>query len=325
MRRIVRGGRLLVALCACSLVCACVVSSGLDASSAVAAASGGDGPGGTVSVGAGSGSSSGGSPGVPGSVGQGGGASPWTCTYTLLTLNNQTQVPGGPTPGAWYSVTCVDSATGAQTTQTEWIPDQATAGAPPVDPYSLALQAEKSIVLPAPVIETNPVTSVVNLATWLWIAPSTWHAYQVTASAGPVSATASAVPTSVTWSMGDGGSVTCAGPGVPYQPALASSAQTTDCSYRYSVSSAGQPSADGDPNDGAFRVTATISWSVSWSAEGAAGGGGLPSLSTSSSASLRVEQVESLETSLMIPDRSHRPQPTGSLEGAKGLNTWRSV
>ena len=316
---------MLVALCACSLVCAFVASSGLDASSAVAAASGGDGPGGTVSVGAGSGSSSGGSPGVPGSGGQGGGASPWTCTYTLLTLNNQTQAPGGPTPGAWYSVTCVDSATGAQTTQTEWIPDQATAGAPPVDPYSLALQAERSIVLPDPAIETNPVTSVVNFATWLWIDPSAWHVYQVTAAAGPVSATASAVPTSVTWSMGDGGSVTCPGPGVPYQPAIASSVQATDCSYRYSVSSAGQPSADGDPNDGAFRVTATISWSVSWSAQGAAGGGGLPSLTTSASASLRVEQVESLDTSLMIPDRSSRPQPTGSLESAKGLNTWRSV
>ena len=162
MRQIVRGGRVLVALCACSLVCAYVVSSGFDASSAVAAASGDDGPGGTVSVGAGSGSSSGGSPGVPGSGGQGGGASPWTCTYTLLTLNNQTQAPGGPTPGAWYSVTCVDSTTGAETTQTEWIPNQATAGAPPVDPYSLALQAERSIVLPDPVIETDPVTSVVN-------------------------------------------------------------------------------------------------------------------------------------------------------------------
>jgi len=90
---------MLVALCACSLVCAFVASSGLDVSSAVAAASGGDGPGGTVSVGAGSGSSSGGSPGVPGSGGQGGGASPWTCTYTLLTLNNQSQAPGGNPAG----------------------------------------------------------------------------------------------------------------------------------------------------------------------------------------------------------------------------------
>jgi hypothetical protein len=316
---------MLVALCACPLVCVFVASSGLDASSAVAAASGGDGPGGTVSVGAGSGGSSGGSPGVPGSGGQGGGASPWTCTYTLLTLNNQTQAPGGPTPGAWYSVTCVDSATGAETTQTEWIPNQATAGGPPVDPHSLALQAEKSIVLPDPVIETNPVTSVVNLPTWLWILPGAWHAYQVTASAGPVSATASAVPISVTWNMGDGGSVTCPGPGVPYQSAIASSTQTTDCSYRYPISSAGQPSTDGDPDDGAFRVTATISWSVSWSAQGAAGGGALPSLSTSSSASLRVEQVESLDTSLVVPDGFNRPHHAGSLESSEGLSTWWSV
>jgi hypothetical protein len=320
--RIVEGGRMLAVLCACSLACACVAFLGLDVSKAFAAASGGDGPGGTVTVGAGSGSSSGGAPGAPGGAGQGGGASPWTCTYTLLTLNNQSQAPGGATPGAWYSVTCVDSSTGAETTQTEWIPDQATAGAPPVDPYSLALQAEKSIVLPDPVIGTNPATSIVNLATWLWIDPSAWHVYQVTASAGPVSATASAIPTSVTWSMGDGGSVTCPGPGVVYQPTLASDAQATDCSYLYSISSAGQPSADGDPNDAAFLVTATISWSVSWSAQGAPGGGALPSLSTSSSAPLRVEQVDSLDTSVLIPNRSIRGNLAGHRKSAATVKWW---
>ncbi len=321
---IVRRSRRVAALVAFLIAVGCIGASGLEPSTTFAAATGGDGPGGSVTVGAGSGGSSGGAPGAPGGGGQGGGASPWTCTYTLLTLNDQSQPPGGASPGAWYSVTCVDVATGAQSTQTEWIPDQASPGAPPVDPYSLALQAEKSIVLPNPPIGTNPSgASVVNLATWLWIDSSVWHAYQVTANAGPVSATASAVPTSVTWSMGDGGSVTCAGPGVAYEPALASSAQATDCSYRYSVSSAGQPSADGNPDDGAFLVRATISWSVSWSAQGAAGGGGLPPLSTSSTSALRVEQVQSVDTtSLVTPPCPACVSGLSGAGGAKGAGPW---
>ncbi len=288
------------------------------AAPAYGGASGSDGPGGSVTVGAGSGSGSGGAPGGPGTsggpggAGSGGSSSPWACTYTALTLNDNSLPPGGPTPGAWYSVTCVDHTTGVQTTQTEWIPDQAAAGAPQVDPYSLALQAEHSMELPRPLIATDPGgASVVNLATWLWIDPSSWHGYQVTASAGPVSATASALPVSVTWSMGDGDSVTCLGPGTPYDPQLADSLQSTDCSYRYAVSSAGQPAVDGNPNDGAFTVTATIAWSVSWSAHGAPGGGTLPSLSTSAAVPLRVQQVESVNTALERPTdgafpRAHR-------------------
>jgi hypothetical protein len=296
--RVAPGAGIRVAVC--SALLGVVAVSSLDCSAAFAAASGGDGAGGSVTVGAGSGTSSGGTPGSTGGGGQGGGSAPSICTYTLLTLNDQSQPPGGPTPGAWYSVTCIDPSTGAQTTQTEWIPDQVSTGSPSVDPYSLALQAERSMVLPRPQIGANPSgTSVVNLATWLWIDPGLWHVYHVTASAGPVSATASAVPTAVTWSMGDGDSITCAGPGVPYEPAPPTDNRTTDCSYRYAVSSAGQPSPDGNPDEGAFLVRATVSWSVSWSAQGAAGGGSLPPLSTSSTALLRVEQVESLDTALI--------------------------
>jgi hypothetical protein len=43
-------------------------------------------------------------------------------------------------------VTCTDQSSGASTTQTEWIPDQSIATAPAVDPRSLALQAERSLI-----------------------------------------------------------------------------------------------------------------------------------------------------------------------------------
>ncbi len=262
---------------------------------AVAAASGTDG-GGTVTVGAGDGGSSGGGPGAPGGNGggTGSGVDPWQCAYELLVLNDEGGA-GGSTPGNWYSVTCVDSETGASTTQTEWIPDQPTPASPPVDPRSVALDAENSLRLPAPELYFNPAfAGVVNLPTWLWIDPGIWHAYSVSASVGSVSATAVATPVSVQWTMGDGGVVVCEGPGVPFDPYLASSGQSTQCAYTYLRSSEGQPSPDGRPDDASFDVRATVTWAVSWSATGAAGGGSLPSLTTSTTSAERVVQVESI-------------------------------
>lgn len=263
-----------------------------------AGASGGDGPGGTVTVGASGGGATGGGPASPGAPGSGGGtpASPWTCTSMYLALNNQPGIPpGGPLPGAWYSVTCTDAATGIQTSQTVWLTTPPSGGAPPVDPYALAVQAESSMVLPRPTIQVDPAgAAIVNLPTWLWIDPTIWHAEQVSATAGGVTATVVAVPVSVAFSMGDGGTVVCAGPGTPYDPSRPASVQTTACSYKYRTSSIGQPSPDGNPNDAAFTVSAAVTWAVSWSALGAPGGGALPTIDTSSSIPLRVVQVESL-------------------------------
>jgi hypothetical protein len=166
-----------------------------------------------------------------------------------------------------------------------------------VDPRTLALQAEQSMTLPAPVISSDPSgTSVVGLSTWLWVDPSIWTARSVTAAAGSVSATAVARPIGVTWTTGDGTVVTCGGPGVAYDPDQPSAWQSTYCSHVYSSTSLGQPSPDGDPDDGRYPVTATIEWSVSWSAVGAVGGGSLPTLYTTTATSLRVMQVESLNT-----------------------------
>lgn len=284
-----------------SVLIALVVNSILLSVPAGAGATGTDGPGGNVSVGA-----SGGSwrPGGPGSSGSGGsepgsGAGhPWVCTDTPLQLNDESQAPGGPLPGGWFSITCADLATGALVTETEWI-TQAEGGstAPAVDPLALALQAERSLRLPAPQISFSPSGSaLVNLPTWLWVNASMWHPESVTATAAGVSATAVAAPTSVSWSMGDGGTVVCDGPGVPYDPSEPASTQATSCDHTYLESSAGEPSPSGDPDDGSFPVTATVDWTVSWTAAGAAGGGPLPGLTTATRVPERVEQVESVNT-----------------------------
>jgi hypothetical protein len=149
--------------------------------------------------------------------------------------------------------------------------------------------------LPSPQIETNPSTqAVVNLPTWLWLDQGAWNPESVSASVGTVTATATATPEQVQWTMGDGGSVVCNGPGTPYQPSVPAESQATNCSYTYSRSSAGEPSPNGDPNDAGFPVTATVTWGVTWTAQGAPGGGALNALSTSSSTSLPVEQIQSV-------------------------------
>ena len=267
---------------------------------ASAAVAGSDGPGGSVTVGASTGISTGGWPGGSSSGRQGGdrGPNPWVCNSTSLTLNDGPGfAAGGPTPGGWYSVTCTNQETGTVTTETEWIPDQSASATPAIDPRLIALRAENDLRLPTPSPQFDPPgASVVNLATWLWIPAATWHPYTVTASAGPVSATAVATPEWVSWSMGDGGSLVCQGPGTPFDPGKPAVGQSTPCAYAYAISSAGQPSPDGMPDDDSFTVVVTIHWSVSWSARGAVGGGTLPALTTSSSRALRVEQVESVNS-----------------------------
>ena len=194
-------------------------------------------------------------------------------------------------------MTCVDAATSVQVTQTEWVMGAQPASTPAVDPRTLALQAERSITLPDPVQHLNPSgTSVVGLATWFWLDPTIWRAESVTATAGPVSATAVARPVSVTWTSGDGGQEVCDSPGMAYATWLPAALQTSNCFYRYLHTSSGQPTLDGNPDHGTFVVTATVEWSVSWTSIGVAGGGSLPTLYTSSASLLRVVQVESVNT-----------------------------
>ena len=57
--------------------------------------------------------------------------------------------------------------------------------------------------------------------------------------------------------MGDGETVTCDGPGTPYDPAVADDAQSTECSHVYQDTSVGEP-------DGRYPASVTVDWSVDW-------------------------------------------------------------
>lgn len=158
-----------------------------------------------------------------------------------------------------------------------------------VDPAELARQARASIPIAAPGIETSPDAdqqTFAQMTTWLWIDGSWWKSYSATASAGSVSATVMARPVSASWSTGDGGNVTCDGPGVEWRRGLDD--DDTYCSHVYRQSSAGR---DSD----AFPLTVTVSFEVSWSSN-VGSGGTLEGLERSSSRSLRVGEIQAVET-----------------------------
>jgi hypothetical protein len=165
------------------------------------------------------------------------------------------------------------------------------ANRPAVAPATLARMAYRYLPLPPPGIRVNPPADrdqLVNLESWLWVEPATWGMRSATASVPNESATVTAVPVSVTWTMGDGGQVTCRGPGVPYDTRRPPTDQHTNCSYTYRRSSAGQPGER-------YPVTATTTWAITWTATGVvAASGTLPPLLRTSQTSLRVAEAEAI-------------------------------
>jgi hypothetical protein len=123
---------------------------------------------------------------------------------------------------------------------------------------------------------------LVNLPTWLWVTPL-WAG--PVAPGGPETSLPPALQ-SVIWDMGNGDTVTCNGPGTPYDPGRAESAQTSSCSYTYRRASAAQP-------NGRFTVTATPMWrSAPVGGTGSSGGPGAASTVAGPSASLQIRVVE---------------------------------
>jgi hypothetical protein len=198
---------------------------------------------------------------------------------------------GGAEPGAWYIPLCkLPPHDYGNPMSAVWL-----VGLPPAAPASpalLARQAISTLALAGPQIGMSPPPNkpqIVNISTWLWITGA-GRGRSATAKAGPVAATATAVPYKVVWSMGDGHSVTCFGPGTPYKPNEPASSQSTSCSYTYSTPSSSVPG-------GRYTVTATIYYRVSWVAVGAPGGGNLGLVAgPTARTTVLVEQAEALNS-----------------------------
>ena len=184
-------------------------------------------------------------------------------------------------PKDWYVGTCGDYYTGEFTTEPYFMVMDTNPGV-----ALLAQQAVRRIVLPAPSIRLNPAPPAAQLVfvpTWLWLDASSWGSRSATASVPGLSVTATATPVSVTWSMGDGGSQTCKGPGTPWgggDPMAAS----PDCGHLYTHLS----------GTGVFTVRATITWRVSW--VGGATSGTEPALTSAATADIRVAESPTVIT-----------------------------
>lgn len=158
----------------------------------------------------------------------------------------------------------------------------------PVTPAQLAARAVDSMTLRGPDIRTAPpagALGLVGLPMWLWTAvgPTTWGPNSATASVPGLSVTAVARATRIVWDMGDGTRLTCAGPGTAWSPSASTTVSPT-CGHVYRRSSATRPGQ-------VYTITATTTWSITWSGGGQSGA---LSRSRTSTVTARVGELQAL-------------------------------
>ncbi|MEU9522831.1 ATP/GTP-binding protein [Streptomyces sp. NPDC048224] len=136
-----------------------------------------------------------------------------------------------------------------------------------IDPAVLAQRAVDSMTLLGPDIASPRAAGryTVGVPVWMWVNQSatTYGPNTASASAGGVTVTATAEVSKIVWQMGDGSTVTCAGPGTPYMSS-SSMVESPTCGHRYFATSADAP-------DGRYSVTATSTWTVDWQGGGQSG------------------------------------------------------
>jgi len=224
-------------------------------------------------------------------------------TSTTSCVSALSGVPQSRPGGAYYDFHCqtvsLSGATVGEVQGTTWVPNAGTQNGlpaavplPPVPPppQVLAREAADELLLPAPRLEMSPAADrdqVVGFPTWLWLDPGSFSPRTRTVAVPGESVTARAVPVSTSWVLGDGSTLTCAGAGTPYTPGGTPAAASPDCGHTYLRPSLGQPG-------GRYPVTVTTRWQISWAGAGQAGV--LPELSRTAAGSLRVAEVQTLNS-----------------------------
>ena len=122
-------------------------------------------------------------------------------------------------------------------------------------PARAAEEARKLLVIAPPTVRLSPpsgAAQLVGVSTWLWVADP-WAPIHASATLGGVTATVTATPRSVTWDAGDGTTVTCHGPGTPYDTARSPATQHSDCTITFQ-------------RRGARSLSATVTYDTGWTA-----------------------------------------------------------
>jgi hypothetical protein len=112
--------------------------------------------------------------------------------------------------------------------------------------------------------------AAVGYPLWLW-ADGPTHAGPISDSVAGLSVSLDAEVSSLTFRMGDGHTVTCAGTGHAWTAAVKPGAKSPDCGYSYS-----KPSLP----DRAYTVAAIANWAVTWTSNGQSGVINVPVVNT---------------------------------------------
>ena len=206
------------------------------------------------------------------------------CEYTR---NPSADTPGPPPMLSYFRV-CLTEAVNSGLPGAVLLP----AGPLPVavTPEQLARRVTSRLPLTVPTVHRSPDESNdhegspftwANLWTWFWTDPADYQPLSQTLTLGSVSATVVAEPAGLVFVPGDGGDpVRCAGPGRPWTEADENDAPESGCGYQYRR-----------VTDGAITSELRMEWRVTWTGTGGSGGA-LPLMQTSTSAPLRVLQVQ---------------------------------
>lgn len=155
-------------------------------------------------------------------------------------------------------------------------------------PALLADQAVAGLRLAAPPVRINPppaaggaVVQIAFVPSWVWIDVAVWTARSATASVPGLSVTATATPTRLVLSTGDGGDVVCQGPGTAWTAGPDPLTASPTCGYTYT-------------RQGSYTLTATVTWAVGWAGGGQTGS--VPALTTVSRLPVQVVEPRALNT-----------------------------
>jgi hypothetical protein len=228
-----------------------------------------------------------------GSQGTDGESPTLTCTYSKAPARVlKAAGTGAPAPGyQWDILTCPGAEPGSL--GDELVQVNKRTGAPAISPFAMFRIGIGVLRVPTLAAATAPPRGkdgLVGLPEWYWVPRGQWHAVSVTVNAGPVWAKAVASPTRLSYVPGgDMNSVSCAGPGMPFNRSLPTERQRTDCAYSYAEPSLGQPG-------NAYQAGVFVTWTVRWTGSGGAGGVITDRYTTGTAFGVRIAQAEALVT-----------------------------
>ncbi|BCY10930.1 hypothetical protein [Actinoplanes sp. L3-i22] len=180
--------------------------------------------------------------------------------------------------GFWYWATCFAPNASLSVGIPMWF-----AAAQGPSPEELARRALATITLKGPAIGIG-TAGLVFTPVWLWttVTPNTWGPISASASAGGLTVTITARTEQIVWDMGNGDSVTCTAPGTK-QGAGEADRPSPTCGYD------GYPQPSRTQRGGAYTVTGTSAWRVTW-----AGGGqtGVIDQTRTSSTTVRIDEAQ---------------------------------